>query len=169
MVKHRIGDRADVLDGASASRTAVLAALENRSGIHFACHGSMDLDHPAQSGLSLHDHVLTIADLAGLRESADFAYLSACRTATGSSHLPDETMTLAAALHYAGFAHVIGSLSGIADRAAADVAESVYGRMIDSHGFDPDRAPRALHEALQEHRRRSSPLRTWTAFTHTGP
>lgn len=99
----------------------------------------------------------------------DFAFLSACKTATGGVTLPDEAVTLAAALHYTGYRHVIGTLWSIHDETAATVAEVVYADLTSAGAFEPGRAAAALHAAMRGLRDAGTPLSHWTPFTHTGP
>lgn len=69
------------------------------------------LDHPHQGGLVLRGRRLTVADVVGIRhDGAEFAFLAACTTAVGGVRVPDEAITLTAALQYAGYQNVIGTL-----------------------------------------------------------
>ena len=111
----------------------------------------------------------SIADISERQYQGDFAFLSACKTATGGITLPDEAITLAAALHYTGYRHVIGTLWSIYDETAAAVASQVYGRLTESGSFDPGGAASALHAAVRSLRDGGQPLSHWTPFTHTGP
>jgi CHAT domain-containing protein len=81
--------------------------------------------------------------------------------------LADEAITLAAALHYTGFRHVIGTLWTVYEGAALRIAEAVYGDDPDVP-FEPARSALRLHEAqrdMREHER----LSTWSPFIHIGP
>ena len=108
-------------------------------------------------------------DISAQRHDGEFAFLSACMTAMGGVNLPDEAITLAAALHYTGYRQVIGTLWSIFDRTAADVAEALYADLTATGSFNPNRAADALHSEIRRLRdaKRDAPL-FWTPFTHTG-
>jgi CHAT domain-containing protein len=84
--------------------------------------------------------------------------------------LPDEAITLAAALHYTGYRHVIATLWSVWDAEAAQVAEDVHTALTHDGGLDAGNAAHALHEAVRR-LRTSCPDRpsVWTPFAHTGP
>jgi CHAT domain-containing protein len=158
-----------LLNGSAATWEAVRAQLPQHSWVHFSCHGDQNLNDPSEGGILLHDRMLTIADISEGRYHGGFAFLSACKTATGGITLPDEAITLAAALHYTGYRHVIGTLWSVHDQTAADVAESVYEDLTSAGVFEPSRAAYALHLAVRGLRDAGKSLSHWTPFTHTGP
>jgi hypothetical protein len=158
-----------VLDSSEATWEAVRAQLPQHGWVHFSCHGDQNLAEPSRGGILLHDRLLTIEEISKGRYHGDFAFLSACKTATGGITLPDEAITLAAALHYTGYRHVIGTMWSIQDETAADVAEAVYTELTSAGRFEPDRAAIALHLAIRGLRNAGKPLSQWMPFTHTGP
>jgi CHAT domain-containing protein len=162
--------RTDLL-GAEATRDAVRAALRTHRWAHFSCHGNQELDDPSRGGLILHDGVLTIADLTAERYHAEFAWLSACKTATGGVHLPDEAITLAAALHYTGYRHVIANLWSVYDSAdTTDLSARIYEEIAAGGRLRPDRSARALHRAVLRLRDATVDRPSiWTPFMHIGP
>jgi len=163
------GDSRTVLDGPAATWATVREQLPRHGWVHFSCHGDQDLTDPSRGGILLHDRLLTIAEISEGQYHGDFAFLSACKTATGGVALPDEAITLAAALHYTGYQHVIGTLWSVLDATAATVAEAVYTDLTSVGIFEPRRAAPALHSAIQRLRDAGKPLSQWTPFTHTGP
>lgn len=163
------GDRHTVLEGPAATWAAVREHLPRHGWVHFSCHGDQDLADPSRGGILLHDRLLTIAEISEGRYHGDFAFLSACKTATGGVTLPDEAITLAAALHYTGYRHVIGTLWSIHDETAATVAEAVYTGLTSAGTFEPAGAARALHTAIRGLRDAGKPLSQWTPFIHAGP
>jgi CHAT domain len=60
-----------------------------------------------------------VTDMTAGFHAGEFAFLSACQTATGGLANSDEAINLAAALQYAGWRHVIGTLWSIWDTSAA--------------------------------------------------
>ncbi|MFB6875819.1 CHAT domain-containing protein [Streptomyces sp. NPDC056323] len=137
-----------------------------------------DPDDPSQSLLLLHDHVrdpLTVASLAEMRmDSAQLAYLSACRTAFMESVvLIDEAIRLTSAFQLAGFPHVIGTLwetsDEVASHMAADFHAELGGDTYQHGGIDTDAAARALHHTVRKVRDRypKSPY-LWAAHLHAG-
>ncbi|MPY51171.1 CHAT domain-containing protein [Streptomyces acidicola] len=160
------------------TKARVLKALSDSGIVHFACHGAHDPDDPSQSLLLLHDHErdpLTVASLAGMKmDSAQLAYLSACRTAFMESvELIDEAIHLTSAFQLAGFPHVIGTLWEINDEVASHMAADFYaelGGVTDQHAdLDTDAAARALHHTVRRVRDRysKSPY-LWAAHLHAG-
>jgi hypothetical protein len=160
------------------TKALVLKTLSDCGIVHFACHGAHDPDDPSRSILLLHDHEsdpLTVASLAEVRmDSAQLAYLSACRTAfMGSVELIDEAIHLTSAFQLAGFPHVIGTLWEINDEVASKMAADFYaelGGATEQHGrLDTDAAARALHHTVRKVRDRypNSPY-LWAAHLHAG-
>lgn len=160
------------------TKARVLETLSDCGIVHFACHGAHDPDDPSRSLLLLHDHErdpLTVASLVAMRmDSAQLAYLSACRTAfMGSVELIDEAIHITSAFQLAGFPHVIGTLWEINDEVASHMAADFYaelGRVTNQHGgLDTDGAARALHHTVRKVRDRypKSPY-LWAAHLHAG-
>jgi hypothetical protein len=160
-----------VLEGPAATREAVLNELGSHRWVHFSCHGDQNLDDPSRGGLALHDGMLTIAHIAARQNHAEFAGLSACKTATGGSKLLDEAITLAAALHYTGYRHVIGTLWSVHDSpGTADLFAAIYRDMTVDGRLRPDRSAAALHRATRALRdRHPGRPSAWTPFIHIGP
>ncbi|MEU4745348.1 CHAT domain-containing protein, partial [Actinosynnema sp. NPDC023658] len=99
----------------------------------------------------------------------EFAFLSACHTARGAATVPDEAVTLAGALQYLGWRHVIGTLWSVDAASAAAVSADVYRRLGRGGALDPTDAAVALHDAVRrlrdEHPRQ--PV-TWAQLVHSG-
>jgi hypothetical protein len=162
--------RHTILAGDAAMWEAVRDELPRHRWAHFSCHGGQDLADPSQGGLLLQDRLLSIADISTGQYRGEFAFLSACMTATGGVNLPDEAITLVAALHYTGYRHVIGTLWSVYDETAADVAEAVYHELTSTGQFEPARSAYALHDAIRGLRDSGRlPPSAWVPFTHTGP
>lgn len=158
-----------LLSGGDATVAAVQAQMPRHRWIHLSCHGYQDLRDPSAAGLELSDGTLTITRLSAAQYSGEFAFLSACRTAAGGVDLPDEAITLAAALNYTGYRHVVATLWSVGPAVAADVTTAVYTEMISDSGFEPGRSAVALHHAVRALRESGRPLDEWLPFTHTGP
>ncbi|GLY15482.1 hypothetical protein Kisp01_24970 [Kineosporia sp. NBRC 101677] len=170
LMHREIWPEADVLEGQSATRRSVLAALPGCRRVHFACHARSSADAAGVPYLLLHDHQdapLTVSDIAALRlGGAEFAYLSACDTTRAAPALADEGVHLASAFHVAGFRHVVGTLWRTAD----DVAQRLAGNSHRAMGGDgPGHVAHALHRAVQEERRAAPSVPTlWSAHIHIG-
>jgi CHAT domain-containing protein len=102
---------------------------------------------------------------------AELAYLSACSTTDTSPVLTDEAGHLTAAVHLAGYRHVIGTLWPINDTAAARIATDVYTHRTND-GTQPARtedSAHALAEATRDLRDDNPTLPTrWAAHLHLG-
>lgn len=170
LITELFADRCTPLIGEQATRDAVLANLLDHSWVHFACHGEQDLGDPSQGGILVHDGALTVTDLSSQQYRGDFAYLSGCKTAVGGANLPDEAVTLAAALHYTGYRHVIATLWSVWDEEAAQVSVDVYRAVVRDGVLHADGAAEALHRAVRRLRDRMPDRPSaWTPFAHTGP
>lgn len=162
------------LIGPQATHAAVLSALPRHSWVHLSCHARQDPAYPTGSAFLLWDwpdRPLTLGALAGLRlDSADLAYLSACRTSTGDTRLRDESLHLAAAMQVIGFRHVVATLWPVRDTTAARLARAFYAGLTESGIPDSSVAAAALGEAVRDLRDRfpEAPL-SWAAFVHFGP
>jgi tetratricopeptide (TPR) repeat protein len=162
--------RHTLTEGPEATRDSVLTHLRTHAWAHFSCHGDQLLDDPSQGGLLLHDDMLTVTELANSRYRGEFAFLSACKTAIGGVQIPDEALTLAAALQYTGWRHVIGTLWSVLDETAADVATEVYTAIARNGELRPERAAQALHAAVLRQRDAATGRPSnWAPFVHIGP
>ncbi|KDR67553.1 hypothetical protein GALMADRAFT_283519 [Galerina marginata CBS 339.88] len=131
------------LQGEEATSKAVMAGIEASSWVHLACHGRQDVNEPTKSGLLLHDGTLFLDDIVQRPlPNADFAFLSACQTASGDHALPDEAIHLAAGMLLAGYNSVIASMWSIGDDDASTVADDVYGYLFNK---EPDKGWEALY------------------------
>lgn len=163
-------ERRTLLEGPDATLRAVDEQLARHRWVHFSCHGDQDLAEPSRGGLLLYDGMLTISDISARQFRGDFAGLSACKTAVGGINLPDEAITLAAALHYTGYRHVVAALWSVDDATAAQVFSAVYGDITDEGRLRPDDAAPALHSIVRALRDDApDEPRIWTPFTHIGP
>jgi CHAT domain-containing protein len=104
---------------------------------------------------------------------ADFAFLSACQTATGDEKLPEEAIHLAAGLLAAGYRSVIATMWSIKDDDAPLIAREVYPRLICGPLPDSSQAAHALHHAVKRLRdeleQSGEPsFLSWVPFIHVG-
>ena len=164
-----------VLTGSDATRHTVLTHLGRHRWLHASCHGTQDLTDPTTGGLLPYDWntagLITVTDLTSPSHTGgEFAFLSACKTATGSVTNLDEAITVAAAMQHAGWRHVIGTLWSVWDDSATAVTSGVYTQLLRHRHLDPSAAAHALHHTIRKLRDRD-PMRpsTWAPFIHTGP
>lgn len=95
----------------SASCEDVLGNLPQANILHLACHGHHDSTNTLESGFVMQDKMLTITELMRLNlPNSFFAFLSACETAKNAEAQPDQALHLAAAMLFAGFKSVIGTM-----------------------------------------------------------
>jgi hypothetical protein len=94
-----------------ATVSEIQEKLPEASILHLACHGHQDPEHPLDSGFVLRDAMLTVSDIMALRlPHAFLAFLSACETAKGDEKQPDQAVHLAAAMLFAGFKSIVGTM-----------------------------------------------------------
>jgi CHAT domain-containing protein len=86
-----------MLDGTAATKAEVIKHCETCPWVHLACHGVQD---GSRSKLLLQDGGLKVFKLVKLpfTPQLEFAFLSACQTATGDDKLPDEALHMASNL-----------------------------------------------------------------------
>ncbi|KAG8967303.1 hypothetical protein FRC03_010242 [Tulasnella sp. 419] len=162
------------LIGQGTSRDALLTSLQTHRWVHMAAHGSQNLFDPfASSFFRLRDGLLTLLDISSTTlPPVQLAYLSACHSAfTGET--PDEAIHLAAAVHFAGFRSVIGSLYAVADVDGPIVAKEVYEhlrRLAEQEGgtMDYTNAAEALNVATRVLRDMRVPVDRWINYVHIG-
>ncbi|KAJ7281865.1 CHAT domain-containing protein [Mycena rebaudengoi] len=169
-----LGAFVNALEGVAATPARVLPALQQHAYVHFACHAAQHAEEPFQSAFKLHGGAtLSVLDLvqADSAHTADFAFLSACETATGDGATPDEAIHLAAAVQFAGFRSVVGTLWQMADVDGPFVAREFYGHMFwrgDGRAQFSDAAA-ALHGAMKALRKKEpTSVNRWINFIHVG-
>lgn len=101
---------------------------------------------------------------------AEFAFLSACETATGDKLLEEESVHLAAGMLLAGYRGVIATMWSIMDNDAPQVAGDVYEHLFKTSPPDPTWAAEALHLAVRKLRESSGgkSFFSWVPFIHVG-
>jgi CHAT domain-containing protein len=129
------------LDGAAATRRAVLAAL--RSGdyaaLHFAGHAFFDAAHPERSGLvCARGDRLRGADLAGIERLPSLVFLNACeagrlrrgrrRRSTGAAS--GDGAGIAEAMLDGGVATYLGTHWPVGDSAALIFSRELYSALL---------------------------------------
>ncbi|WP_406373898.1 CHAT domain-containing protein [Streptomyces sp. NBC_01550] len=162
---------ATALTGAKATATSVVTELQNHAWVHFACHASQDARRASAGQLHLYDGALTAGQIGRLRIAhGEFAFLAACQTSQASTHLTDESLTLASAMLLAGYRRVVGTLWSIPDSLLPYVSRRVYSALEHDGVADAANAATALHSAVRALRDRHphSPLH-WAPYVHVGP
>ena len=177
------------------TRAATLAAIDEATIWHFACHGKADLVDPLKSNLLVADDAITLADiLARPSVARRLAVLSACETAVPDIARLDEMIGFPGALMQAGIAGVVASGWPVHDAAAfafavrlhellaAGVAPALAtrhartwlrkvtrGELHDRFGghFARDSIPAHLRDTWRARRPYRSP-RHWGAFGFSG-
>ncbi|KAJ6554753.1 CHAT domain-containing protein [Mycena capillaripes] len=173
-------------DATPATVKPALLHLEDSQIMHFACHGTQNLEHPLDSGLILTDGRLKVSEIMRRPERANaldvkkpmsLAFLSACETAKGDKAVPDEAMHLAATLLFAGFRGVVATMSTMNDLDGPKIGDTFYEHLFkncDPHSNPPvlpdlTQAAKALHLAVAKLRREPNiSFRRWVPFVHYG-
>jgi CHAT domain-containing protein len=160
------------LNDGAAFPESVLHQMRERSWIHLACHGVQREQNPMESAFILHDGLLNLRTIS--QETlpyAGLAFLSACQTAKGEEHLPEESAHLAAGMLMSGYHTVIGTMWSIRDQDAPIIAEEFY-KYLRSYEMKTDggQAAYALHEAVGHLRERvgENNFLSWVPFIHLG-
>ncbi|KDQ63430.1 hypothetical protein JAAARDRAFT_695220 [Jaapia argillacea MUCL 33604] len=158
------------LENQAATVETILAYLPDIQWWHLACHGKQDNDSPLNSSFLLIDGNLTLEKILQQKlPNAQFAFLSACETATGDNGLPDEATHLAAGLMFAGFQSIIATLWSIHDKDGPIIAHSVYSHLFrKGNTSDVKNIAQALHLAVLELYSSSVSFERWVPFIHMG-
>lgn len=139
----RAFSNATVLSHEQATREAVLDALTAHRLAHLICHGRSDPVSPLNSHLLMsNDEQLRVEDLLERDlSSLRLAVLSACESASASTHLPEAAVSLPAALLSAGAGGVLGALWEADDDMTALTMAVFYRNLAARAGaLDPARA-----------------------------
>ncbi|KIJ58537.1 hypothetical protein HYDPIDRAFT_102441, partial [Hydnomerulius pinastri MD-312] len=138
-----------LVDNAATVGNAV-KELTSHQWVHFACHGRPNLEHPFSSSFAMHDGPLQLTQIIQAElQNPEFAFLSACHTAAYNESTPDEAIHLAAAMQFAGFRSVIGTMWAVDDTVVCRVVSTFYENMFDKSGrLDGKRAALALNKAV---------------------
>jgi CHAT domain-containing protein len=160
-----------VLEGPVALVESVIKGMETHSWIHLACHVIQDRVEPTSSAFYLHDGYLDLSTI--LTKSfphSDFAFLSACQTATEDENLSEEAVHLAAGLMLAGYHSVIATMWSIRDKDAPIITDHVYSDLFNNTEPDSTKAAMALHHAVKYLRQKEgdSAFLSWVPFIHVG-
>ncbi|KAF8151235.1 CHAT domain-containing protein [Mycena galopus ATCC 62051] len=156
-----------------ATITSVEEGMMKYNWVHFACHGLQDKCTPTESALLLTGQSrLTLERIIRLSlPHANFAFLSACQTATGDKELQDESIHLAAGMLLAGYQGVIATMWSIMDNDAPQVATDVYKHLFKASPPDSTKAAEALHLAIKNLYEGSGQKKSffhWVPFIHVG-
>lgn len=109
LVREIVGS-AQVLAGDVRADT-FLDALRSAKFLHLACHGKQDAQDALRSGFVFHDEMVRLETLMDAKvERGCFAFFSACESAMGDKTLPDEAISLAAAMFFIGYRSIVGTL-----------------------------------------------------------
>ncbi|TFK67628.1 hypothetical protein BDN72DRAFT_744310, partial [Pluteus cervinus] len=169
--KHSSGHRVTELVRSNATADATKREMESATWVHFACHGIQDTMEPTSSALILSNGSrLTYLDLIRMNlPHAQFAFLSACQTAMGTSYLSHEFAHLATGMLMAGYRGVIGTMWAIRDDDAPFIADLVYKKLFEGGKPDHTQAASALADAVCALRKeRRAPSESWVPFVHIG-
>ena len=126
----RIADQLDVdktvLIGDQADLQSIKAEVSDSRVVHFATHGVLNTEEPADSYLLLAGkYQLNVIDIAELNlEQTDLVVLSACESGIGGSGL--EYATIARAFAHASVPSVIASYWQVSDAATQELMSGLY-------------------------------------------
>lgn len=159
----------EILTDKHATREKVLASISKHSWVHLACHGVQSQNDPYRSYFLLDDGPLYLSDIIVSKlHNAQFAFLSACHTASGISGLADEAMHLSAALHYLGFRGSIATTWAVEDTIAPRLAKEIYIFLFRRQTPVVEDAAEALARAVQQLLNEGVPLSQLAPFIYVG-
>ncbi|KAL0570815.1 hypothetical protein V5O48_011151 [Marasmius crinis-equi] len=159
------------LNETGATAKSVLDGMTEYSWIHLACHASQDHINPLDSEFMLYDRPLKLSEIAAhAHPHADFAFLSACQTATGDPKTMEEAVHLAAGMLVVGFRSVVATMWSVRDRDAPIVADAFYQKLFSGGKVNGGMSGIALHHAIMTLRERvgAEEFMSWVPFIHVG-
>jgi len=130
----KFGEAAILLCGRAATNEAVEEQLARFSYLHFACHGTFDIEHPSESSLLLGNGELSLIHLIvrGERIPARLVVMSACQTAlVDLQRYPEEPVGLPAGFIEAGSPAAIGTFWSIDDVPTALLVDHLYNLLLE--------------------------------------
>jgi len=166
--------------GSTATESLLREALWNSAIVHVASHGSLNVESPMFSSLTLagprpaarrdeDNGRLETYEVLSIDIRSHLVFLSGCETALGPawstsySH-GDDYATLAQAFLFSGARNVVATLWPINDRGAADFARRFYGALASSA---PPAALAAAQRAFIRDSSYSAPY-YWAAYVLSG-
>ncbi|VDB85490.1 unnamed protein product [Peniophora sp. CBMAI 1063] len=164
------------LEDVQASVEHTLAAINQHSWVHFACHASQNSEDPTLTAIELHDKPLTLETLMhNVSKSAELAFLSACETAVGDKTIPEESVHLAAGMLAVGFKGVVATMWSIYDQDAPVIVEAYYKKLLELRAsrdipLGHTGAAYALHHATMVLKDKvgEKNFERWVPFVHFG-
>lgn len=158
------------ISGDEGTADTAIEGLRTHAWVHLACHGNQDLADPFASAFSLKDRPVSLLDIIRAKpENPAFAFLSACHTAVGDEHTPDEVIHLAAGMQFAGFRSVIGTMWAVDDSTAQYMVKEFYKHVFNGDGSpDCTQAAKALNKASKTVDMSVVPLDQRIVFVHIG-
>ncbi|KAH9980710.1 CHAT domain-containing protein, partial [Russula compacta] len=158
-----------------ATPTSTLERLKYHRFAHISSHGILGMGKPFDTYFELYEDTrLTLLDIVRSRlPTAEFAFLSACHTAEITEEsIANEGLHLAAAVQFAGFRSVVGTMWEMADIDGPVVARSFYRSVFSDRWKGMpyhERTAEALRDAVGDLRRkRRVTLERWVNFVHYG-
>jgi CHAT domain-containing protein len=103
-------------------------------------------------------------------QNSEFAFLSACHTAAGDRTAPDEVVHLAAAMQFAGFRGVVGTMWAVDDAVVVNMVSAFYEALLEvsPDGLNSEHAALALNTAAKKVDKSVVPLGQRIVFIHIG-
>ncbi|MFK7771151.1 MAG: CHAT domain-containing protein [Saprospiraceae bacterium] len=123
----------DAFTGNSVTESQFRQSAKDYKLLHLSMHAELDDVNPMYSHFifntqndTLHDGILTAAELHNLQLNADLAVLSACNTGFGKIKKGEGIMSLSRAFRYAGVPSTVMSLWKVPDDATSKIMSSFY-------------------------------------------
>jgi CHAT domain-containing protein len=156
-----------IISGEEATKERVLESMGSCPWAHFACHGLQNRE-PHRSALYLGNGPLSLSDITKRHfPNAEFAFLSACQTATGDAKVSEEAIHISAGMLLAGYRGIVGTMWSISDKNTPELVEEFYKRILADSKHDPKCAARCLWEAVRTMQGKMK-LEHWVPFVHLG-
>jgi CHAT domain-containing protein len=171
--------RSRLLEGVSATESALKSVAPQFDVLHFATHGYFNLISPMLSGLQLEpdeheDGLLEVHEVMQMQLNANLVTLSACETGLTGGYfnaIPagDELVGLTRAFLYAGSESVVATLWEVNDMSSVDVMTRLYRELSKTGSHRNAAAALAMaQQAARQNENRRHPF-YWAPYIYIGP
>ena len=174
LIRH-LPTKVKTLTSKNATSSAVIQGLQDHRFAHFVCHGILETGKPFDASFKLYQgkRLTLLKIIRSQLPSAEFAFLSACHTAElTEKSVSGEGLHLTAAVQFAGFRSVVGTMWAMADIDGHDLAKHFYASVFSERWKGVpyhERTAEALRDAVRVLRRKKKmTTERWVNFVHFG-
>jgi CHAT domain-containing protein len=160
------------MEGQANLATLKKATAEKRDILHLACHGVVDFEKPALSGLLLKgdstDELLSVAGIYATQLNTKLVTLSACETGLGAVHKGEGILGITRAIMFQQVKDAVLSLWPVDDEASAYFMLLFYQHLTTKENTTVSQALFRAKNELRKINQYNQPI-YWAAFQNFKP